>query len=149
MSRTGLILIVAFAALAGCRKNNQMDQPLQNDLSLAQQQNQAHLDSISAAERSDSLARGGVTSTRTEERTVRQRHAYSGGEAVTATSTTSHTQTVRNTKRDAVIGAAAGAAVGALSSRDRLKGGIIGAAAGGLLGGIIGNNVDVHKKKVP
>jgi len=30
-----------------------------------------------------------------------------------------------------------------------VKGGIIGAAAGGILGGVIGNNVDVKKKKTP
>lgn len=55
--------------------------------------------------------------------------------------------TVKNTKRDAIIGAAAGAAIGAVTSRDKLKGAVIGAAAGGLLGAVIGNNVDV--KRVP
>lgn len=57
------------------------------------------------------------------------------------------TVTVKNTKRDAIIGATAGAAIGAVTSRDKLKGAVIGAAAGGLLGAVIGNNVDV--KKVP
>lgn len=57
------------------------------------------------------------------------------------------TETIKNTKRDAIIGATAGAAIGAVSSRDKLKGAVIGAAAGGLLGAVIGNNVDV--KKVP
>jgi outer membrane lipoprotein SlyB len=30
-----------------------------------------------------------------------------------------------------------------------VKGGVIGAAAGAILGGVIGNNVDVQKKRVP
>jgi hypothetical protein len=30
-----------------------------------------------------------------------------------------------------------------------VKGGLIGAAAGGILGGVIGNNVDIQKKKAP
>ena len=59
------------------------------------------------------------------------------------------TTTVKNTKRDAAIGAAAGAILGAATSRNKVKGGIIGAAAGGILGGVIGNNVDIKKKKTP
>jgi hypothetical protein len=59
------------------------------------------------------------------------------------------TTTVRNTKRDAIIGAAAGAAIGAVTSRDRLKGAVIGAVAGGVLGGVIGHNVDKRKVPVP
>ena len=54
----------------------------------------------------------------------------------------------KNTKRDAVIGAAAGAAIGGAATRS-VKGGVIGAAAGAILGGVIGNNVDVQKKRVP
>ena len=59
------------------------------------------------------------------------------------------TQTIKHTKRDAIIGATAGAAIGAVTSRDKLKGAVIGAAAGGLLGAVIGNNVDVKKVPIP
>lgn len=54
---------------------------------------------------------------------------------------------VKHTHRDAAIGAAAGAILGAATSRDKVKGGIIGAAAGGILGAVIGNNVDVERKR--
>jgi outer membrane lipoprotein SlyB len=57
--------------------------------------------------------------------------------------------TEKNTKRDAVIGAAAGAVLGAATSRDKVKGAVIGAAAGAVIGGVIGNNVDVKKRRVP
>jgi uncharacterized membrane protein len=55
----------------------------------------------------------------------------------------------KNTNRDAAIGAAAGAIIGATTSRNKVKGGIIGAAAGGIVGAVIGNNVDIKKKKKP
>ena len=55
----------------------------------------------------------------------------------------------KHTKRDAAIGAAAGAVIGATTSRDKLKGAIIGGAAGAILGGVIGNNVDITRKRVP
>lgn len=57
------------------------------------------------------------------------------------------TTEVKHTHRDAAIGAAAGAILGAATSRDKVKGGIIGAAAGGILGAVIGNNVDVERKR--
>ena len=66
---------------------------------------------------------------------------YSTGRASTGT------RTVKNTKRDAIIGGVAGAAIGAVTTRDRLKGAVIGGVAGSVLGAVIGNNVDV--KKIP
>ena len=57
------------------------------------------------------------------------------------------TRTVKNTKRDAIIGGVAGAAIGAVTTRDKLKGAVIGGVAGSVLGAVIGNNVDV--KKIP
>ena len=56
-------------------------------------------------------------------------------------------QVIKHTQRDAIIGAAAGAIIGAATSRDKVKGGLIGAAAGGLLGAVIGNNVDVERRR--
>ena len=66
---------------------------------------------------------------------------YSAGTARTGT------RTVKNTKRDAIIGGVAGAAIGAVTTRDKLKGAVIGGVAGSVLGAVIGNNVDV--KKIP
>ena len=56
-------------------------------------------------------------------------------------------QVIKHTKRDAIIGAAAGAIIGAATSRDKVKGGLIGAAAGGILGAVVGNNVDVERRR--
>jgi hypothetical protein len=66
---------------------------------------------------------------------------YSAGRASTGT------RTVKNTKRDAIIGGVAGAAIGAVTTRDKLKGAVIGGVAGSVLGAVIGNNVDL--KKIP
>jgi hypothetical protein len=71
------------------------------------------------------------------------RGTYSTGRASTGT------QTVKNTKRDAIIGGVAGAAIGAVTSRDKLKGAVIGGVAGSVLGAVIGNNVDVKKIPIP
>lgn len=54
---------------------------------------------------------------------------------------------IKNTKRDAIIGAAAGAAIGVASTRNTLKGAIIGAAAGGLLGAVVGEKIDVQRRR--
>jgi len=56
-------------------------------------------------------------------------------------------QVIKNTKRDAIIGAAAGAAIGVASTRNTLKGAIIGAAAGGLLGAVVGEKIDVQRRR--
>ena len=74
-------------------------------------------------------------------RATRSSGTYSTGTASTGT------RTVKNTKRDAIIGGVAGAAIGAVTSRDKLKGAVIGGVAGSVLGAVVGNNVDV--KKIP
>jgi hypothetical protein len=72
----------------------------------------------------------------------------SSGGTVTTTSR-DEVVTVKHTKRDAAISAFAGAIIRASTSRDKVKGGLIGAAVRGVMGGVIGNNVDVQKKKKP
>jgi outer membrane lipoprotein SlyB len=158
-----LILAPAFVIAAACSKDKPVDPALNNDLSLAAQANaNARLDSISAAERmngtvgANGLRTGAATapvasapapvhrSTATTHRSSGTRSS-SGGTVASAP----HTVIKKNTKRDAAIGAAAGAIIGATTSHDKVKGGIIGAAAGGILGGVIGNNVDIQKKRVP
>ncbi len=149
MRRAALIAMAMLAIVAGCnRGNDKMDQPLNNDLNLAAQQHPGQ-DTMSAAERNLASPNGAATTATvrhssgagsSEHRTYSSGGSYSGARS-------SGTVTVKHTKRDAAIGAAAGAVIGAATSRDKVKGGLIGAAAGGILGGIIGNNVDVQKKK--
>jgi len=145
-----IIVAALFAAAAGCHKDNKND-ALQNDLNLANQANSARsLDSISAVERGYGAPNAtSRTTTGTASRSGTARHSTSSGGSVESAPAPTHTVTQRNTNRDAAIGAAAGAIIGATTSRNKVKGGIIGAAAGGILGGVIGNNVDVKKKKVP
>jgi hypothetical protein len=160
-----IIVAPAIALSAGCSKDKPADPALNNDLSLAAQANQnAKLDSISAAERTNAAApatslrspepapaRPKVTHTSsTTHRTPASSSSGSTG-STASTSAPSQPATVveKHTKRDAAIGAAAGAIIGASTSHDKVKGGIIGAAAGGILGGVIGNNVDKSTKKAP
>jgi uncharacterized protein YcfJ len=134
-----LIFGPALVFAAACSKP--ADPTLSNDLTLAAQARQnATLDSITAAER----IRSNASAVRSNNYST-HRSTSSGGNVATER----RTVTDKNTKRDAAIGAAAGAIIGATASHDKLKGGLIGAAAGGLLGGVIGNNVDIKKKKVP
>jgi uncharacterized protein YcfJ len=153
-----LFFAPALFVAAACSKDKPADATLSNDLTLAAQARQtATLDSISAAERARAAAvpapalRTGST---TPARTTTRRSTSSSGRSTSSSGGTvvasePRTVTEKNTKRDAAIGAAAGAIIGATTSRDKVKGGLIGAAAGGILGGVIGNNVDIKKKKVP
>lgn len=157
MKRQVMIIFAALVtATAGCHKGNSNGDALQTDLNLANQANsQRSLDSISAVERGYASPAPGVSAARTSERYAsparRTTRSSSSGtyESAPAPAPAPTTVTVKNTKRDAAIGAAAGAIIGATTSHDKVKGGIIGAAAGGILGGVIGNNVDVKKKKSP
>ena len=160
-----VIIAPALVLSAACSKDKAADPSLNNDLSLAAQANQnARLDSISAAERMNganatALRAAPAPAAAPARRTTTAsstRRAPTGGSSAGSSSSGSGTvasqprvETTKHTKRDAAIGAAAGAIIGASTSRDKVKGGIIGAAAGGILGGVIGNNVDVEKKKVP
>ena len=141
-----LMFAPAIVFAAACSKDKAPDPALANDLTLAAQARQAvTLDSISAVERANAqraAAPTGRVSTHTA--TTSNTHRTSSGGTVT----TEHTVTEKNTNRDAAIGAAAGAIIGGASTHC-VKGGVIGAAAGAILGGVVGNNVDIHKKKVP
>ena len=151
--------LAAVAATTACSKNDKSsDSALQNDLSLAAQQQQSHLDSISALEANNAANANALrTSTPTRRTSTssapRRRSSSSSsgssssGSAAGTTTTSSGGQVVvKHTQRDAAIGAAAGAVIGATTSRDKVKGGVIGAVVGGVLGGVIGNNVDKTKK---
>jgi hypothetical protein len=151
-----LFFAPALVLAAACSKDKPADASLSNDLTLAAQARQnATLDSISAAERAraatpaPALRTGSTTPARTT--TTHRRTSSSGNSSSSSSGTVAsepRTVTEKNTKRDAAIGAAAGAIIGGASSHS-VKGGIIGAAAGGILGGVIGNKVDIKKKKVP
>jgi hypothetical protein len=159
-----IIVAPAIALSAGCSKDKPADPALNNDLSLAAQANQnARLDSISAAERTNAAATAPATSLRepaparprvthtssTTHRTASSSSSGSTGSSASSAPSQPATVVEKHTKRDAAIGAAAGAIIGASTSHDKVKGGIIGAAAGGILGGVIGNNVDKSTKKAP
>jgi hypothetical protein len=168
-SLKALLLAPAIVLASACSKDKPADPSLNADLGLAAQANAARLDSISAAERTAAAAaaapaalapaaakpaatRSTATTTRRASTTRRSSSSGSGSSGSSAGTTTAappRTETVKNTKRDAVIGGAAGAIIGAATSRDKVKGAVIGGAAGAILGGVIGNNVDVKKKPVP
>jgi len=159
MRSTLKVIIVApvLALSAACSKDKPADPALNNDLSLAAQANQnAKLDSISAAERTNAAAapatglRSSAAPARTHAtNTSNSTHHTASSSSTASTGSSAASQPapaeVKHTKRDAAIGAAAGAIIGATTSHDKVKGGIIGAAAGGILGGVIGNNVDKTK----
>lgn len=153
MKRAASLMTMAlFALAAGCGgKDDKLDDPLKNDLSLAAQQNPAQLDSLSAAERAytGGPATGAARSTSTRRSTSGGSTARRSTSGTSSTASASRTVEVKHTKRDAAIGAAAGAVIGATTSKDKVKGAVIGAAAGGILGAVIGNNVDKTKKTVP
>jgi outer membrane lipoprotein SlyB len=156
-----IVLAPALVLAAACSKDKAADPSLNADLGLAAQANTARMDSISAAERTAAAAAAApapvaAAPARTApRRTTTTRRASSSGSSSSGSSSASapapvqRTETVKNTKRDAVIGGAAGAILGAATSRDKVKGAVIGGAAGAILGGVIGNNVDVKKKPVP
>jgi uncharacterized protein YcfJ len=86
-----------------------------------------------------------ATPARSQSTTARQTSSTSAPRAPVA-----RTVTVKNTKRDAVIGAGAGAVIGAAAggSNRRVQGAAVGAVVGGVIGGVIGNNVDKSTKVV-
>lgn len=159
---------VLLTAGACSRGGGAADTSLNTDLSLAAQQQQGHLDSVSAAEQTPAPnALTGTTAPATTASTAaapvahssagevaHTRHRSSSGNSARsgsssgpiATTTQRAPTVVKHTKRDAAIGAGAGAVLGAITSRNKVKGGLIGAAVGGILGGVIGNNVDKTKK---
>jgi uncharacterized protein YcfJ len=147
-----LILAPAIVFAAACSKDKPVDPALSNDLTLAAQARQnATMDSISAAERTKSAAAARVAAAPapvTHRTTTTHRSSSSGSSGSYSAPAEQRTVTEKNTKRDAAIGAAAGAIIGGASSHS-VKGGVIGAAAGAILGGVVGNNVDIKKKKVP
>ena len=153
------IVAPAIVFAAACSKDKAPDPALANDLTLAAQARQAvTLDSISAVERANAERAAAPTgrvsthaaTTSSHATTTSNRHRTSNDGTVNngGAGTTEHTVTEKNTNRDAAIGAAAGAIIGGASTHS-VKGGVIGAAAGAILGGVVGNNVDIHKKKVP
>jgi hypothetical protein len=153
-----IILAPALVLAAACSKDKPADPSLNADLGLAAQANSARLDSISAAERTAAATAAAKpaparTTSTAPRRTTSTRRTSSGGSSSSSSTASApapqRTETVKNTKRDAVIGGAAGAIIGAATSRDKVKGAVIGGAAGAILGGVIGNNVDVKKKPVP
>lgn len=163
----------ALVFASACSKDKPVDPTLNNDLSLAAQARTSPLDSISSAERmkggmapvgvpANGLAPGAVaapaparrTADAPVHRTATRRSSGSSGSGTSRRSSgtysapATHEEIHKNTKRDAAIGAGAGAVIGGLGSHS-VKGGVIGAAAGAILGGVIGNNVDIQKKRVP
>jgi hypothetical protein len=162
-----LFIAPALVLAAACSKDKPVDPSLNNDLSLAAQARPGMtLDSLSAAERmnggvpANGLRNGAPapvaaapaprrTTTSTARRSSSGSSAgRSSGSSNTTVAAEPRVEIKKNTKRDAAIGAAAGAIIGGASTRS-VKGGVIGAAAGAILGGVIGNNVDVQKKRVP
>lgn len=140
-----LIALPAAMLIACGRNDKKVDDALNNDLSLAQQQ-QAQ-DTVSGVERgyaNPAAARTTSGTSRTATRTSTTRRSTSGGTYSTAPAR--QPVVVKNTKRDAVIGGVAGAAIGAVTSKNKVKGAVIGGTAGAILGAVIGNNVDKTKK---
>lgn len=158
-----ILLAPALVLAVACSKDKAADPTLNADLGLAAQANSARLDSISAAERTAAAtaapamtrsAPARTSSSSTARRSSSATRSSSSGGSSSGSTTGSapapqRTETVKNTKRDAIIGGVAGAAIGAATSRDKVRGAVIGGAAGAILGGVIGNNVDVKKKPVP
>jgi osmotically inducible lipoprotein OsmB len=155
----------ALALAVACNKDKPADPTLNQDLGLAAQANQNRLDSVTAAERLNGTAaapaaatpvaaapKPAATTTHSAASSTTHRSTGSSGtrSASSGASAPAPREEVhKNTKRDAAIGAGAGAILGAATSGNKVKGALIGGAAGAILGGVIGNNVDVQKKKVP
>lgn len=153
-----LLLAPAIVLAAACSKDKPADPSLNTDLGLAAQA-RTPLDSVTAAEQMKGTAAGrtapgmraGTSTAAAPARRSTTTHRSTSGSGTSSSATASEPRTVttKNTNRDAAIGAGAGAIIGAVTSKDKLKGAVIGGAAGAILGGVIGNNVDVQKKKVP
>ena len=156
-----MLVVPALVLAAACGRNDtQMDDGLKNDLSLASQVQPYPQQFVSPAElgyngygyaQPYAPQPNGYYPMAPQPATQRIYRAptatRSAGTASTGTAARTGTRTVKNTKRDAIIGGVAGAAIGAVTSRDKLKGAVIGGVAGSVLGAVIGNNVDV--KKIP
>lgn len=152
------IWILAPVAILGaaCGKPTTGDDTLKNDLALASQAQQFMPPQVMspaeqgyAANPYTTPVRRVQTVSRAPARSApvrRTRTASSAGRVVYEPAPQQEV-VIKHTKRDAAIGAAAGAIIGATTSRDKLKGGLIGAAAGAIIGGVIGNNVDITRRK--
>ena len=113
----------ALVIAAACSQDKPADPSLNADLSLAAQANSARLDSISAAERTAAAAVAAApvaarpaparTSTNSPRRTTTRRTTSGGSSSGSSAQPAQRTETVKNTKRDAIIGGVAGAAIGA------------------------------------
>lgn len=155
-----MLVVPALVFAAACGRNEKpIDQALQNDLSLA---GSMHPQQQFVSPTELGYAPNGYGYGYAQQpngyypaapQPVAQRRIYrapatsSSGTYSAGRSAGSGTRTVKNTKRDAIIGGVAGAAIGAVTTRDKLKGAVIGGVAGSVLGAVIGNNVDV--KKIP
>jgi hypothetical protein len=157
-----MLVVPALVLAAACgRDEKPMDEALRNDLSLASSM-QPQQQFVSPAELGYAGGYGynqyapqppagyyypSAPQPVAQRRIYRAPASASSGTYSTGTAARTGTRTVKNTKRDAILGGVAGAAIGAVTSRDKLKGAVIGGVAGSVLGAVIGNNVDV--KKIP
>lgn len=155
-----MLVVPALVLAAACgRDEKPMDDALRNDLSLASsmQPQQQFVSPTELGYAPNGYGYGQVAQQPTgyyypsAPQPVAQRRIYrapaASSSGSSAGSARTGTRTVKNTKRDAIIGGVAGAAIGAVTTRDKLKGAVIGGVAGSVLGAVIGNNVDV--KKIP
>src|SRR5258705_8932530 len=114
-----ILFAPALVLAAACSKDKPADPSLNADLGLAAQANSARLDSISAAERTAAAAAAApapvavkpapARTSSTPRRTTTTRRSSSGGSTSSGTASApapQRTETVKNTKRDAVIGGA-------------------------------------------
>ncbi|HUQ79591.1 MAG TPA: YMGG-like glycine zipper-containing protein [Gemmatimonadaceae bacterium] len=155
-----MLVVPALVVAAACGRNEKpMDEALRNDLSLAtSMQPQQQFVSPTELGYAPNVPGYGQYVQQpsgyypSAPQPVAQRRIYrapasSSSGTYSAGTARAGTRTVKNTKRDAIIGGVAGAAIGAVTTRDKLKGAVIGGVAGSVLGAVIGNNVDV--KKIP
>jgi hypothetical protein len=159
---TWLVIAPAAVVAVACGRNGapKLDDALKSDLALAsqmqptnpispteagyapQQQQLASRATPAVARRTSAPARRTSSSSRSSG------VSRSSGDGGYYPSTTQAPETVeKHTGRDAAIGAAAGAVLGATTARDKVKGGLIGAAVGGIAGAVIGNNVDITRRR--
>jgi hypothetical protein len=158
MRKLTWLLLLPATVLVACGRGDspKLDDALKNDLALASQaQGYNPQQFISPAEAGygaqpgyapqaiQTVARQPVSTARRTTPARRTSSASSGRSYPTQ----APEQVIKHTQRDAIIGAAAGAIIGAATSRDKVKGGLIGAAAGGILGAVVGNNVDVERRR--
>jgi hypothetical protein len=152
-----LSLPTLLIAMACGRDDRKVDDALSRDLSLAGQAT-APQQYMSPVEQQgyqqgyaqpQGYASGTAPRASAPRRTATRTQTSSAGTVSQGSTSSGRVITEKNTKRDAIIGATAGAVIGATTSRDKVKGAVIGGAAGAILGGVIGNNVDIKKRRVP